>query len=383
VQKPLHYFSILFFLIILFISCNTSPKNYYTGLKVYKNFDSTRKFDTTSTDKAPFYFRPVKIDLFYPSAENAGREPMTYGDILDMYEQRMNYNNPPDSCKKVSADLAKAFAEYLHVDSASKLLSYKTGIYSDLELPADKHSLIIYAAGMNGSSWENEILFDSLAKAGYVVAAISSVGKYPGYMSSAPDLDEQVQDILYAKKIVSQLSFIDSSRIGLLSWSLGGSAITKAAMLSNDFKCLLSFDGTEIHHYGSDTAWDKEFNEIMAIAPNDPGTIHIPYMYLSSEHPKNIDSVYNLQEHTNSKEKYFLQFNGGTHEDFSSIITSAKNAAPKLGNIDSGRNEIICRLTLNFFNQYIGQKNSIPVSEYIDKLVAEKPRNFSTAYPKK
>jgi hypothetical protein len=379
-QKTLHSFFIMTF---IFAACNTAPKNHFTGLKVYKNFDTTRRFDTTSKNHAAFYFRPVKIDLFYPSVENSGKQPLSYGDILNMYEQRMNYDNPIDSCKKTSEMLAKVFAEYLHLDSPSKLLSYKTAIYPDLELPSGKYPLIIYAAGMNGSSWENEILFDSLAKAGYVVAAISSVGKFPGYMSSAIDLDEQVQDILYAKQTISQLYFIDTARIGLLSWSMGGSAIAKAAMLSNDFKCMLSFDGTEIHHYGVDTVWDKDFNQLLTIPPANPESIHIPYMYLSSEHPKKIDSIYIFPDHISSKEKYFLQFNGGIHEDFSSIITAVKNADPKLGNIDSGRNQVICGITLSFFNQWLGQKNSISVADYINKLVADKPKYFKTEYPGK
>src|SRR5882762_5476955 len=133
---------------------------------------------------------------------------------------------------------------------------------------------------MNGSSWENFILFDSLTKQGYAIAAVSSVGKYPGFMTDPVDLEEQVQDILFACKKMKSQSFIDTNKIGLLSWSLGGTAICKAAMLSNDFRCLLSFDGTEIHYYGFDTAWDKQYNEIMTIPPFRPGSISIPYMYL-------------------------------------------------------------------------------------------------------
>src|SRR2546423_1304329 len=141
------FISAVFFL----ASCNTETNsNYNTGLKVFKDFDSSRKFDTTSNDKAPMYYRPVKIDLFYPSNEQSTKSPLTYGDIIDLYEQRMNYNNPIDSCKKVSLELAKAFADYLHVDSASNFLNYKTEIFPDLKLPTHKFPLIVYACGMNG-----------------------------------------------------------------------------------------------------------------------------------------------------------------------------------------------------------------------------------------
>jgi hypothetical protein len=48
-------------------------------------------------------------------------------------------------------------------------------------------------------------------------------------------------------------NFIDSNEVGLLSWSLGGTAIVKTAMITQDIK--LSYDGTEIHYFGFDTAW--------------------------------------------------------------------------------------------------------------------------------
>lgn len=65
-EKFLSSYRSLLLLTIFFTAGNTTSENYYTGLRVYKDFDKNRKFDTTSNDKAPFYFRPVKIDLFYP-----------------------------------------------------------------------------------------------------------------------------------------------------------------------------------------------------------------------------------------------------------------------------------------------------------------------------
>ena len=382
-QKKILYLSPLIFCFFLLHSCSTSTtRSCSTGLKVYKEYDRSRKFDTSS-NTAAFYFRPVKIDLYYPSIEKPARQPLLYGDIMDMYEQRMNYNVSPDSCKKTSRMLAKMFAEYLHLDSASRILNYKTNIYTDLALPGQKHPLIIYAAGMNGSSWENTILFDSLTKAGYVVAAISSVGIFPGYMSGPNDLDEQVQDILFVKEKMKQLPFIDTAKIGLLSWSLGGSAITKAAMLSDDFDCLLSFDGTEIHYYGFDKSWDKDYDSIMKIAPFRPAAIHIPYMYLSGEHPAKVDSIYNIMNNVSSTDKYFLKFIKGTHEDFSSLITIVKTVAPQLGNIDNNRHQLVCGLTLSFFDQYLNHKTTTTTADYINKLMSSHKDMLNNAYPQK
>jgi hypothetical protein len=379
-EKKLFLSSTIFCFFLLHSCSNLTTSNYSTGLKVYKEFDRNRKFDTTS-GKSELYFRPVKIDLYYPSLEKPSEQPLLYGDIMDMYEQRMNYNISQDSGRKTSMMLANMFAEYLHLDSASRILDYKTSIYPDLALPGQRHPLIIYAAGMNGSSWENPILFDSLTKAGYVVAAISSVGIFPGFMSGPADLDEQVQDILFVKEKMKQNLFVDSSKIGLLSWSLGGSAITKAAMLSDDFDCLLSFDGTEIHYYGFDKSWDKDYDSIKKITPFKPEAIHVPYMYLSGEHPTKVDSIYNILTHVNSIDKYYLKFNNGTHEDFSSIITIVKSAGRKLGNIDDNRHQIVCGLAKTFFDQYLNHKKTVSTAKYISELVRRNPDKFSTNYP--
>jgi hypothetical protein len=178
-------------------------------------------------------------------------------------------------------------------------------------------------------------------------------------------------------------NFVDTNKIGLLSWSLGGTAIAKAAMVSKDIKCLLSFDGTEIHYFGFDTAWDNQYKEIMKIQPYRPETITIPYMYLSSEHPKKIDSIYVFPHYISSRDKYFLKFNTAIHENFSSLPVIAKAVDSKTGNIDSGRHQIVCKLTLTFFDEYLKQSATFSTKEYIDQLVTTQPTVFNTTYPKK
>jgi dienelactone hydrolase len=336
-----------------------------TGLKVYKEFDTARIFDTLPS--SPMHKRPVKIDLFYPSTEIANKSPFSFGDFLNMYSERMNYHISRDSAARVSADLAKMFAEYVKLDSAGQYIEYTTSIYPDLALPAKKYPLIIYAAGMNGSSWENIVMFDSLCKAGYVVAAISSVGLFPGFMSTGPDITEQVKDILFVKDKMVTMPFIDRNNIGLMSWSLGGSAVSKAAMLSKDFKCIVSFDGTEIHHYGVDSAWDKQFEEMIALEPSDPSRINIPYLYIGSNRPKPA-KMYNIFDHINTKDKYFAKITDGTHEDFSSIITIANDIKPHRKGSDPGISDNIWHLTRIFFDRYLTGKTYADIQEVIDRL---------------
>lgn len=351
--------------VLFLFSCKPlPPKSYYTGLYTIKSYDSTRTFDKTP--------RPVKIDLFYPAEKVTGHDPLSYGAIMDMASLRLDYSLPQDSCHLESKYLADAIGQEFKLDSAGRIFYYNTSIY-DAPLPVkgeQKFPVIIYAAGMNGSSWENVILFHELVQRGYIVAAISSVGLYPGYMSAAEDLDEQVKDILFTSGQLGRIPIADTSRIGLLSWSLGGSAISKAAMQDYHFKCLLSFDGTEIHRYGNDTAWDREYNGIMRNSSVFPGKIKVPYGYLSSEHPPKVDSIYDIQQRSSAAPKYFLKIKDARHEDFSSIIAIAEHVQPSLGHAHTAQQEVIDDLTGNFFDEYLKGGISGGFAKQLDSLVA-------------
>lgn len=367
--------AILPVIILFFFACKPAPpKSYYTGLYSIKTYDSSRNFDKK--------FRPVKIDLFYPAAKITHTVPLSYGDILDMAALRLDYSLPKDSCHLESSYIAGAIAEEFKLDSAARIFHYNTQVY-DAPLPAKdkrKYPVIIYAAGMNGSSWENIILFQQLVQQGYIVAAISSVGLYPGYMTAAEDLEEQVKDILFTKQQLSQIPLADTSHIGLLSWSMGGSAITKAAMQSGDFKCLLSFDGTEIHRYGSEAEWDSMYNKMTRNGYTQPESIKVPYCYLSSEHPPKVDSIYDVQQHSSAAPKYFIKIKNARHEDFSSMIAVAEHVQPTLGDLDKGRSAVIGSITSRFFDEYLKGISATGFGKHLDSLLTHDPDKYCREY---
>ena len=360
--------------LFLFACKSLPPKSYYTGLYSIKTYDSSRSFDKK--------FRPVKIDLFYPAAKITHTVPLSYGDILDMAALRLDYSLPKDSCHLESSYIADAMAQEFKLDSAARIFHYNTQVY-DAPLPAKdkrKYPVIIYAAGMNGSSWENVILFRQLVQQGYIVAAISSVGLYPGYMSTAEDVEEQVKDVLFTRQQLLQIPLADTSRIGLLSWSMGGSAISKAAMQSGDFKCLLSFDGTEIHRYGEQAEWDSMYNKMTRNSSTLPGKIKVPYCYLSSEHPPKVDSIYDIQQHSNAVPKYFMKIKNARHEDFSSMLAVAERVQPTLGDLDNGRAAVIESITSRFFDEYLKGNAAAGFGKHLDSLLTNDPGRYSKEY---
>ncbi len=372
--------SVLVCMVLLFACKPAAPTVWHTGLQYIYAFDSSRHFDTTSTSSARYY-RPVKIDLFYPTADSAGA-PVTYGDIMDQYEKRMDFQVSADSCKKTSRDIANMFATYMHMDSAGMMLNYPMNMALNRTKPLGKFPVIIYAAGMNGSAWENPLLFERLTQKGYVVAAISSVGKYPGFMSGAEDVEEQVADILFAKKYLQDsVPFADTRHTGLLSWSMGGSAITKAAMLDSSIQCLLSFDGTETHYYGFDTAWDRQYNQLLQLPPCAPEKVHAPYMYLSSGRSDKYDSLYFFSAHINSRDKYFLRLANAQHEDFSSITYIIQRLQPSVKGPHIQNYTAVGQLTQTFFDQYLQRQPQANTTALIQQLVKQDSTQYSTLTP--
>ncbi|HWB26603.1 MAG TPA: dienelactone hydrolase family protein [Chitinophagaceae bacterium] len=365
---------------ILLAGCTPKPAEpVFAGLAVYKTYDSSRTFDTTKQSKN--IYRPVKIDVFYPSAQKPATPGLTFGDIMDMYEQRFNFNTPVDSCHKTTVELARLFCNYFHINSVDKYLNTRLTIYKGLAMPRHRLPLIIYAAGMNGSAWDNPVLFDSLANNGYVVACVSSVGKYPGYMSDPVDMDEQVQDILFTIKQMKAVPWVDSTKIGIVSWSMGGTAAVKAALQSKDIKAIASYDGTDIHAYGPDKGWDSEYNAIRAIPPANMQDIKVPYMYLRSEHPNKIDSMYSCLSLASSQQKFFVKFTDAIHEDFSSLPVIAALAEPFAKNTHSNYHAVINRLTCLFFDEYVKKDKASNTAAYIDGLVKSDSSSYSKKWP--
>jgi hypothetical protein len=79
--------------------------------------------------------------------------------------------------------------------------------------------LIIYLCSFNGMSFENVHLLENLASHGYIAASITSVGRYPGNMSTDPaDLFEQVKDGLFAIDQLKKADNVDRGNIGGTHW---------------------------------------------------------------------------------------------------------------------------------------------------------------------
>ncbi len=173
--------------ILLCFSCNkkqikASHVSYNIVFTIIQGTDSTRiyKPDTDLHDK--LHFRPLDIDVWYP-AKSTTDSVLVFGDILGLLEQRANVLSAPRTFNGITRDIAKSFCEGFGCSNTDTLLNYPTRSFKDAQVSTGKFPLIIYLASYDAMSYDNYVLLEDLAKQGYVVACVSSVGRYPGTMT--------------------------------------------------------------------------------------------------------------------------------------------------------------------------------------------------------
>jgi hypothetical protein len=262
----------------------------------------------------------------YPAAQTGGAAPLPYGYFLDLNGHRIDFSNPADSCRQEGEQLAAYFESGLGLPPGT-LRRLPTRSYPSVPPAPGLFPVVLYLPGYNGMSYENLPLLEGLAARGYLVVAVSSVGKYPGYMTMDPaDIIEQVADARFAATFIRQSFPVASRRTAALGYSWGGLAATILAMQDSvahfPLRAVVSLDGNDRYYYGGDAAEDAQFTGIRQSAYFGPAALKAPYLYLGSgresfEFP--VDSVFVLAKATRAAAIRYLRLPGTRHEDFSGL----------------------------------------------------------------
>ena len=348
-------------------------KTYTVGFRTIQCYDVTRSFDTTRTDS--LRFRPVKIDLFYPATIQPEKPPLSYQFFLNLYGKRIDFRISADSCQKVGDDLAKYYSQGLGLDSATYLLRFPTQSYEAAPLATGSYPLILYCPGYNGMSYENVVLLEQLAAQGYWVAAISSVGKYPGYMTMDPvDVVEQVEDARFARRYLQRTVPVISERTAVLGYSWGGLAASIIGMQEPDIRAVVSLDGTERYTYGDDQTDDQQFTRIRQADYFRPVTLRAPYLYLSSGRENEdfqADSVFVLGSAISSPIRHYVRLPGTRHEDFSCLPYLAAQINPT-NTQPLITYPLVGQLVTSWLNSYVKGQSSF-FQDNLQQLLIQQP----------
>ena len=283
---------------------------FHAAYKSYQLIDSSRTYKPGSDKAERLHFRPVQVDVWYPS-DKKSPEVLSFGELLNAYEKNASRYQEDDY-----TGLTNELAEQIIANATSKTISVKqllnkrTDSYKGLPFIHSKSPLIIYMAGQNGASFENYPIFEYLARHGYTVASIWSVGRYPGYMSnSLEDMMEQVYDAEFViKELVGTKGMeINTTNIGIIGYSWGGLGAAALTARHPKIKAVLSLDGTETYYFGNSAEEDEKLRSIHNSNILHPKTNKSSYFYLESGNKLNgfepLDK-YDYYEQKEGKKQY-------------------------------------------------------------------------------
>lgn len=344
-------------MLLFFYSCadkkNPKVEILVPGFMTVKTQDTTRVYkpDTAKTDY--LHYRPLDLDVWYPAHSVTKDTSLLFHNILGLLEERANYYTASNAANGITRQLAQYFSDGLQCSDSTKVMNFKTNTFKNAAPVNAKFPLVIYLSAFNGMSYENFSLFEELAKKGFVVVAVSSIGRFPGDMTMQyEDLMEQVNDANAAISALKGYSNIDFTKIGVVGYSWGGLAGSVLAGKIPDIKCLISLDGSEFHQYGQDKEENADFDGIRFSTEFRNMKISVPYLRMESAPFVNSikkDSVYNFSEKLIADKQIYKILNA-QHEDFSSLPEVVK----KSGNCESNQHyRTISKLTLSFLQDHL------------------------------
>ena len=340
-----------------------STLSHQVGYRVISFVDSSRTYRPDVGRQDELHFRPIDIDIWYPSQPISRDSVLRFGYFLQSLQDRANFLSAPQTFDGLPMTVAKSFCEGAGCSRPDLLLRYQTNTFNQPRPIAKQFPLILYMASFGSMGYENYLLFESLARQGYVVASVSSIGRYPGEMTMKnADLMEQVRDASEVLNRLKKIGSIDTTRVGVIGYSWGGLAGCILAMQRRDINAIVSLDGSEFHHYGQDRAEDKDFNEIVNTPSFRNTVLSIPYLRLESNPQPgqpNKDSVYNFLAKIRAT-KRVVKIDSAGHEDFSSLPSvvrlSGKCPVPKAY-------QTISALTTSYFDRNLKKVQGVQNSD--------------------
>ena len=324
------------------------------GFTARFEYDDSRtfrpKFDLDGKAVVGERARPIQIAIWYP-AEPGKMPVMRYERYAYLVGQELEFGPLTDEIKKAGIEQFTSQRKIFSgaPDTAiAQLLNTTTAAHWNAPAAKGKFPLLVYAPGSSGTSVENPVLCEYLASHGYIVASLPSMGAY----SRAASVDltgfyAYMQDIEFVIGLMKKFPGVDSSRLGLIGFSMGGSANTLVQMRNFDVDAAVYLDTGII--YSIVGTWFRPSNYY------NPADLRAPQLYFTRGDAQDLN--FKFLDLLPYADAYSLVItNGYRHVDFISdgMYTGVIPGylPDKVKNAES-LNEFIDRYSLVFLNAYI------------------------------
>ena len=348
-------FVLLFLLGSIFTGFSQVKPKHRVGFATVHLVDSSRTYKPGTSPSERLHYRPLDLDIWYPAITGEVAEPMLFGDLFRLHEERAVAYQDETEYSGLSDELIMYLAAGFGLEAmdGKRLLKKRTSSYSGARMAAGSFPLIFYMAGYNGMGWESYRLLEQLAENGFIVVSISSIGAYPGDMTnSLENTLEQVYDAEFALSFMEQSNRFraDMSRKGILGLSWGGMSGILLLDRHPEIKAMVSLDGSDNFYYGDTEEDDAYLSEIYAAGILDPGKTRAAFLHL--EAGDRLAEFNPTDEYCYYKKirspAWYLRFLKSRHEDFSSIAWALQTNAQEVALYEE-----IQTTTLLFFREHL------------------------------
>ena len=362
---------LLFLLGVIFSGFSQENPQYRAGFATVHLVDSSRTYKPGTSPSERLHYRPLDLDIWYPVLTEEVAEPMLFGDLFRLHEERAVAYQDETEYSGFSEELIMYLAAGFGLEAmdGKRLLKKRTSSYSGAPIATGSFPLIVYMAGYNGMGWESYRLLEQLAENGFIVVSISSIGAYPGDMTnSLENTLEQVYDAEFALSFMEQSNRFptDMARKGILGLSWGGMSGIMLLDRHPEIKAMVSLDGSDTFYYGDTEEDDAYLSEIYAAGILHPENTQAAFLHL--EAGDRLAEFTPTDEYCYYKKinspAWYLRFLESRHEDFGSIAWALQTNAQEVALYED-----IQTTTLRFFREHL--KDETVFEAWYQKLLEQ------------
>lgn len=306
--------------------------------------------------------RRILVHLWYPAADQ-GRGPAK---VADLYcgAAVVAEESARGACSFLRRRDSLAYRRTFDKDTLSSAFRrvWELPLRGALDaVPSrGRFPVVVYAAGWNSFSPDNIWLAERLASRGIVVIAVTQLPALEGQVElglGANDLETQTRDVEAALGYVSELPFVDPTRIAIAGYSMGGVIALRVAQRHPVVRGVVGLDAS----FGVRTWIALTLREL------DIRRVKIPVLLINSasadsraaHSPVVVDSMH-------FADRYIVGVPEATHEDFShvpwlleAVSSAAQTRAP--GSVLAGRARLITDIAEDFLTRLLEQPAGSPV----------------------
>ena len=301
---------LLLFLTLQVSFCQSEKNNYTIGYKSVKYIDLSRSYNSIrkelGKEDSLITHRTITSSMWYPASENGPNHVMNFGEFLSTIEMNDKHDYRIRDSIFSQAD---KFADYygLNQQDLERIEGIPTNAYLSPDFLDNTFPLVIYIPGLNGFSFENHLLCESIARCGNVVISFNSKGSKGRWMGfSDRDFENLIRDIQFLIGESTKYPMINSSRIVLIGHSIGGHANILTKIRDNRITGLVSLDGSMKH--------DLERSNRFIF--NDYRKINCPLLSISNQNFTDARLYLDSLHHADC---FYIQTTGLGHSDYKSL----------------------------------------------------------------